>query len=188
MTLQNGFPLNNIIHLKPNEVFYAAQAGIERRLAGVTKGLNCDNQTVGVSNWDTDVRGAIAEYAFAVWAGLPFFPPRTIDLFKKPDVEGFQVRSTQLSPKHKNLIVQENDNPNHPYVALKGNYLEWHIMGWMRGKDAKQKKYWTVKENYQPAYWVPHTELETLETLQELICAKKLELSGSSSTPLSSYC
>lgn len=139
----------------------SAQAGIIRRLASIQQGLNCDNNTKGVSNWETDVSGAIAEYAFAKYAKI-FWAP-SINTFKEPDVGIFQVRST--SYKNGQLIIQKNDRDNDPYVLLRGAYHNWEVAGWMRGKDAKQDQYWKEEKN---SYWVPATDLEPIETILEV--------------------
>lgn len=151
--------------------------------------MNCNNQTSGVSDWGTDVQGALAEYAFSVWADLPWYAPRTINSFKEPDVGIFQVRCTKLDPYHHYLCIQKHDRDEDPYVLLRGSDFEWHVEGWMYGKDAKKdENIKQFKAHYKPCYAVHREKLNDLKSLKELIRVQKLGLTNSGNKALLASC
>lgn len=137
------------------EVFHSAFDGIHRHIESRKKYLK---QGAGLDKslaWDYDIEGAGAERAFAKYINVYYSSP--INTFKEPDVGEWQVRWT--GHERGCLVVKEGDSEDEPFVLVRGRSPRYEIIGWMRGKDAKQYKYKKSVGGNPPAYFVPEADL-----------------------------
>jgi hypothetical protein len=63
------------------------------------------------------------------------------------------------------LIVQKNESPNKKFVLVTIQDKKTVIHGWIRGKDAMKKEYWSDPAGGRPAYFVPKTALMPMSAL-----------------------
>ena len=149
------------------EVRVAGLTGIDRNIRTFYEGRKRGGGQHEADGWTDHITGAIAELAVAKRFGL--YPSR-----KARDTEGdagaLQVRS---SCRHQNLIVRRYDSDDHIFVLVLGFAAHpddsrlgavVHIIGWMRGKEAKQDRYAVTGER-GPAWFVPGAELHPIESL-----------------------
>jgi len=100
--------------------------------------------------------GARGEAAFCKAAGLVW--PAHINTFMAPDV-GEDIQIQTRTKDYYDLIVRPNDNELHRFVLVLGLYRRFTIVGWIRGVDAKVKKFEKAYGNRPPAWFVPQKSL-----------------------------
>jgi hypothetical protein len=81
--------------------------------------------------------------------------------WRADDVGIYQVRSTRLDGG--SLILHKTDKNEAIFVLVTGEAPEFKVRGWMRAVDGKQEKWW--RDTKRPAYFVPQSVLEPMETL-----------------------
>lgn len=149
------------IDLTHIELLVAAQVGAIRRVASIKRDLLNQKQSKK-SQWEIDVDGAAAEMAVAKYLGVYWVP--TVNAGKAADVNGFQVRST--TRENGSLIIRENDVKNEKYILVISQAQTFTVVGWIWCHDGKQERFWKLKdENGLPAWWVPQSELQPMETI-----------------------
>ena len=151
------------IRLTPAEYVHAAHAGFMRQASNTCKG-RIDAYGYSGIGYDLHIQGAIAEFVVAkamrlFWTGL--------SAVGASDVAGLQVRS---SANHNyRLIVHPGDPDDAPFVLVTGNSLEYVVRGWIYGSEAKQQQYWQEPVKGRPAYFVPQSDLHSIDELQEVL-------------------
>lgn len=159
---------NITVNLAKHEVISGAMLGVYRRVES-----QFDNRTTHVKNhrWDIDISGALGEQALAKGMGVYFDP--TLNTFKAADLgDVIQVRTTDY--RSGRLILRKEDNPEHIYVLVINDMPRFRIVGWMQGRDMKQKKYVDNPkgQNLNPAFFVPQNDLNPfpfpIEVVQSL--------------------
>ena len=73
------------------------------------------------------------------------------------DVGEHQVRTT--SGHNNRLIVHDNDKDDARFYLVTGVNGTYTIRGWILGRDAKSKRFWSDPTGNRPAYFVPQSEL-----------------------------
>jgi hypothetical protein len=131
------------------EMWNACCVGLQRRLISMCKGLN-KNKHAAISNYTTDIEGAVAEACFAKHMGL--YWGCHVNSFKAPDVGSWQVRSTSHASGH--LIVRPNDKPPGRVAMLTTEKFGAVLHGWIDIDSAKVDKYW-----HEDSWWVPQCDL-----------------------------
>lgn len=103
------------------------------------KGLKDRVAANGNSPWNAVLIGVVGEIAFAKALGVYY--TSTEGSFKLPDVENFQIRTTNR--KYGRLLVKQNDDLDYIYVFVTWNMNTnlCKIVGWLRGHDAAKKQY-----------------------------------------------
>tara|TARA_R110001592_G_scaffold333787_1_gene617802 strand:+ start:685 stop:1155 length:471 start_codon:yes stop_codon:yes gene_type:complete len=144
------------------ELWQAALCGCTRRISSMRDGLKKDNNTIGRSNWATDIDGAAAELAYAKSTGQ--YWSASLNSFKAPDVGDVQIRSTNHPSGH--LIVRQNDAENENYVLVICQGSNFKVKGWMLGSEAKDDTYWKDGHHGETgAWWVPQASLKPMKEM-----------------------
>lgn len=107
-----------------------------------------------------DIQGCIAEYAVSLALGKEWVGFATDFQNLKADVgSNIQVRSTYLP--HGNLILHPKDKDEQVFILVRlHNLPSVEIVGWARGKDIKEPKYWREPVPTRPCYLYPHQLLK----------------------------
>ena len=70
------------------------------------------------------------------------------------------------------LLLHPRDLDDAPYVLMTGGGGAYQVRGWIMGRDGKQEKYWGDRANQnRPAYWVPQSALNPIESHIDYITA-----------------
>jgi hypothetical protein len=155
-----------VIELEPNELNLAALVGVRRHICAL-QGRRPDKHGLKPEDgWLVHIEGACGELAVAKYLGAYWKP--TVNTFKSGhDVAGCQVRTR--SKEDYDLLVRPDDKDEDIYVLVTGYAPRYRIRGWMRGKDAKQKRWVHAYGNRPPAYFIPADELNPPEDLKNHI-------------------
>jgi hypothetical protein len=139
------------------EMFNACTIGVARRISSIARGLN-KNKHAEVSNFQTDVEGAIAEACFAKQQNR--YWGCGINTFKAPDVGDWQVRGTGHLDGH--CIVRPNDRSGYriAFLTVPGDRFGAYLIGWIDTDEAKVDRYWREDKS---GWWVPQAELTPFE-------------------------
>lgn len=140
------------------EMVNAANVGVARRLTSMKRGLDA-HKHAAVSNFQTDIEGAIAEACFAKFMGMHW--DCSCNTFKAPDVGCWQVRSTAAPWGH--LIVRPNDADYERVALLITQGFGARVVGWMLVADAKASRYWRADCE---SWWIPQRDLEPFMEVQ----------------------
>ena len=159
-----------VIRLSWSEVFFAAMAGVMRRIQGMKHkreqmygGGPCPDMF-----WQIDIISCIGEFALAkhldcVWSGA-------IGLLTVPDVgPGYEVRATEWSDGR--LRLHPPDKDEKPYVLARVNENVVTLVGWVYARVGKRKEYWQNIQKNRPerfAFWVPNDMLHDMDELPVL--------------------
>jgi len=143
------------IELSYADMLIAAQAGLMRRIENIKKG-NVSVKSPYNNKWQTDIEGALAEFALAkatnsFWYGKG--NPRD------PDV--YPTEECRHSEEHNNrLILHKTDHDDRRYWLVTGRDGNYKVHGYIYGRDGKKPEYWSdpTKQNY-PAYFIPQDKL-----------------------------
>lgn len=151
------------ISLTPHNLFMAGLVGISRHVKGAWKpgryGVNNSN-----AGWQVNCDGAAGEMAVAKW--LDVFYDGNLGNFKARDAGPLEVRTTALESGC--LIIHPEDRDDGVFVLVLSHKSPTFILrGWLRGAEAKAKKYWKEGQKGRPAFFVPQNapELKEMETL-----------------------
>jgi len=150
------------IILTIGELHLAAQNGSLRQIESMSRGLP-DKHGFDGPGWNVHIEGAAGEIAAAKALGV--FWGGSVNTFKSEgDIGNLEIRTT--STKNNRLIVRNGDNDNAIFVLVVGRAPTYEVVGWMRGKDAKQEKYVSAPGGRPPAYFVPRSDLNPIESLR----------------------
>jgi hypothetical protein len=108
-----------------------------------------------------DIRGAVGEAIVAKHLGVYWLG---VGVFRGDDVGSYQVRATGWS--NGALLLHDDDKDDQPYISVYVCEGAGTILGWLYGRDGKDKKYWrdpTKKDRW--AYFVPTSELRSIAEL-----------------------
>jgi hypothetical protein len=146
-----------IVTLSLAEMLAGSNVGIIRRYESwkrhhkPSNGIPDDQFGCGVQ-----VEGALGEIAVA--KAIDRYWDMSVNTFKRADIgEKIQVRTRS---KHSyDLIIRDNDNPNHVYVLVTGVGPEFYIRGWCYGHEGVKEEYASRYGGYDLAYFVPQSAL-----------------------------
>lgn len=107
-----------------------------------------------------NVQGAIGEIVVAKARNLYFMP--TVNTFKAADIgNNVQVR---LRTKHEwQMIVRDDDDPDHIFVHVTGSGPMYCIRGWAYGKDVMKPEYRQNHGNRIESWFVPEEALKPFQ-------------------------
>lgn len=150
-----------VIRLTASEMMLAAQAGIMRTVENVINGAkSAHGADADGIDWTISIEGCIAEWVASRIIDSHWYGKGQM---RGEDVGGYQVRSTAY--ENGCLILHEEDKDDAPYILLIGKAQVWKgAMGWMYGRDGKDKKYWR-SDVRKPAFFVPVKALQPMDTL-----------------------
>ncbi len=155
------------IKLEWCEYLYAAFVGLMREAEGY-RNANAKRLYNGADEIVTHVQGAMAEIAVAkvlnlYWGG-------GVNAFATPDVgRKTEVRYTEYNTGK--LLIRHKDTDDRPFVLVRGRPPNLEVVGWMRGRDAKQDEFWVEEAT---AFMVPADKLTPI-TWQEKAHAEPRE-------------
>jgi hypothetical protein len=131
----------------------------------VQKGLE-DKHGFDGEPWNIDIEGAAGEIAAAKALGV--YWGASVNTFKVGgDVGGLEIRTRSKSEYE--LLIRDNDPDDSIFVLVTGRSPNFEVVGWMKGKDAKREEWKQTHGGRPPAYFVPQSELHSIESLKELI-------------------
>jgi hypothetical protein len=147
------------ITLAAHELYTAAHVGVMRRIESLKDGRQNQHGFSGENPWDVDIEGACAEIAAAKAINRYWEPG--VNTFKSADIgTNIQVRATKGASHC--LIVREADRDDHFYLLVTGVAPTFHVVGWIRGADAKRPAYLRDYNDRPAAYFVPQHALRPL--------------------------
>jgi hypothetical protein len=154
-----------LVHLDWYEQYFASCCGLLRRAEAIQqRSPNSGGKPDRDRQLLVDIDGAGSECAFAKYFNL--YWPAGVNTYKQqPDVfPNFDVKCmSQLAVG--NLIVEQGDREDWTYVLVSGTMPDYTLLGWMLGKDVKQKQHWREHPRCT-GYWVPQSDLHTIEELE----------------------
>lgn len=151
---------SDAVELSWHEVAMASEIGRLRQLSAVKNGLTDRHGYDGVG-WTEHIEGACGEMAVA--KALNIYWNGSVDTFSAHDLPGLQVRTRS---KHDyELIVRKGDSDEACWVLVTGKAPRYLVHGWIRGRDAKQAKWWEAHGGRPAAYFVPQCSLRPISTL-----------------------
>jgi hypothetical protein len=155
------------VRLSPEEVAMAASVAIHRGIDAIVHNRKNQHGFIG-NGWTENIEGYGAELAVSKALNL-YYSAGAGKGFKGADVsEKIQVR--WASQDNYRLIVRAPDQTDHVYVLVTGEAPEYNIKGFIPGQYAKQDKYYSNPGNGRPdAWWVPQSDLKSIEHIQEYL-------------------
>lgn len=150
------------VKLEEYEIEMAAFVGIRRKANSISKKRKSANYNLG--GWDADVEGALAE--MAVGKALNIYWNGSVNTFTNGpnDVGKFEVRSTLN--KEGSLVIRPKDSDSETYILVTGSCPDYELVGWMKGKEAKNKTYIKNPGNKGIAFFVPQDKLKPMNKLK----------------------
>jgi len=143
------------------EVRLAALAGVDQVIYSRSRRARHAYGAANDDAWQISIQGQLAEYAVAkaldaFWHAAKDVGPRV------GDVGRLEVRATLRQGG--SLIVHESDPDEACFVLVTGDAPTLRLVGWLRGADAKQPRYWRTDVRH-PAFFVPPAMLHGLDEL-----------------------
>ena len=151
----------------PEERRQAMEEGMRRQATNEAKGLRGRNNgpRFGDKALQVHLLGAAGEVAVASYLGLKH------ELFKEKearrgsdDLPGIDVKTRSKS--HYDLIVQKHENLSKKFVLVTIENQNTLLHGWCYGSEAMDERYWADPARGRPAYFVPQSELRSMESLK----------------------
>ncbi len=150
------------IELNANEVLVATYIGSRRNAEASFRGRKArfPEKVVG-ELWGFHIEAAHAELAVAKYLGI--YWGFGVNTFHVEDIVNTKIEVRWSS--REDVKVRPDDNGI--IVSVTGKCPVYEIKGWIKAEDAKQEKW---KFNKAPiCYFVPHKELNPIETLKEIL-------------------
>jgi hypothetical protein len=144
----------------------ACKEAFRRQAINEIRGLKGRNGGVatGAIALTIHLLGAAGEMAVASCLGLKHCLYQETEAKRGScDLPGIDVKTR--SRHSYDLIVQKNESPNKKFVLVTIQDKKTVIHGWIRGKDAMKKEYWSDPAGGRPAYFVPKTALQPMSAL-----------------------
>jgi len=143
------------------EVQIAADVGVRRNVEALSKNRKGTFEG-GLSTWESHILGACGEMAFAKATGL--YWEAGVNTFKAGgDVGTVEVRTR--SRHDYELIVRDDDPDGRIYFLVTGGPERFRLQGWIKSEEARRPEWRKNHGGYQPAYFVPHSALKSLDQL-----------------------
>jgi hypothetical protein len=156
----------HLVILNPKEARMAALSAVDRVVESLIE-LN-RRETYGSARnttvWSRHIEGAMGEYAVSKVTGRHW--PGAGIVFDQNIPKDTGVSTTAY--ENGRLIVHPESPDNCAFWLVTGCIGVYTIRGWIRGWEAKQKKYWSDPSHKdRPAYFVPVEALRKSYTRQE---------------------
>lgn len=165
-------PSNDEVVVRPDELLQACSSGSMRYCQDIRIGRR-DRYGAGVAEhglW-LDIVGAIGETAVAKRLNRFHWG---LGVFRGDDVGGHQVRCTRTRDGY--LILHPEDlekRPDVPFICVRmagsttaGERLQ--IQGWAYPRDVARQEFWgDVFLNGRPAFFVPPSALQSIDSLPD---------------------
>jgi hypothetical protein len=146
-----------MVKLTMAEVLQGAATGTMRHMESVSRGEQHKPPLKPQDNGlMLHIEGACGEIAYAKWRGV-YFDPR-INSYKGADF-GTNVQIRTRSNHDYELLIRDNDNPEHFYVLVTGMAPTYRVVGWIKGSDAMKPEWRKDWGGRGEAWFVPHSAL-----------------------------
>lgn len=145
------------VKLTYGEAVSSSEVGRTRQLEAILQGLKDNHGCKIKDNWEFSIQSAGSECAAAKF--LKMYWNSGVNTFKDPDIDpDIQVRWIRYYSDR--LIIRKDDNPEEFFILVFGRIPNFKIIGWIKGKDGMQEKWYTTfEEGREKAYFVPQREL-----------------------------
>ena len=153
-----------LVKLTPAEVLQGAQAGIMRQTKNIRRKLKHRYGASAENDWQMHVEGCLGEMAVAKY--LDRFWHGAVGIPHHGDIGSIEVRTSNHETAR--LIVHDRDLSDSVFILVTGLNGLYNIRGWIKGKEAKQRRFWSDPAGGRPAYFVPKSELIEIEKLYQL--------------------
>jgi hypothetical protein len=152
----------------PEERRLAMEEGVRRQAVNEAKGLRGRNKgpRFGDKALEVHLLGAAGEMAVASYMGLKNHLYAEKEARRGSDdlPGGIDVKTRS---KHRyDLLVQRNENPDRKFVLVTIQDQKTLIHGWAFGRDCMKEEFWADPARGRPAYFVPQSELRSMESLK----------------------
>jgi hypothetical protein len=152
------------VRLTWSEALLGATIGVQRQLEALAKGRPDSHGFDGLDGWSKHVEGACGELAVAkvldkYWGG-------TVNTFKDGGDIGAAIQVRTRTKDYYDLIVRDDDKPEDVFVLVVGKAPSFRVVGWIRGRDAKQPAWIQHHGNRPAAYFVPQAQLTAFDSSQ----------------------
>lgn len=144
------------------EVETCAHAGVRRRIESIRRGTKDAKGFNRTDKWDIDISGACGEMAVA--KVLDKYWDVSVNTFHKGDVGKLQVRTSRQEKPY--LVVQKHNDDDDIFVLVQGQEATFKVIGWMVGRDAKQRKFLRSFGGRPAVFAVPPKNLKPLSELR----------------------
>jgi hypothetical protein len=143
----------------------AAIAGVKRQLLALHDDRPDYYGFKEPDAWGSHIEAAGAELAVAKNLGLFWTPWARRPGVVTADVgQNVQVRRRGFRGGH--LLLHPNDSSEQTFVFVWGAIPTFELAGWIRGEAGKAQEWWGDPfSTGRPAFWIPHAELEPMDTL-----------------------
>ncbi len=147
------------IKLNANEVLVAGYIGMRRNAEASFRNRSprFPEKTVG-ELWGFHIEAAHAELAVAKYLGI--YWGFGVNTFHTEDIVNSKIEVRWSS--RNNVKVREDDFGI--IVSVSGKCPTYNLMGWINADDAKKEQYYY--KNPPPCYFVPHEDLNKIQTLK----------------------
>ncbi len=136
------------------ETLQGAFAGICRQVENLKKNRKPYYGAGTDKDWQKHIDGCLGEKALAKYLGVYWSGKGG---FRGPDVEDFQVRTTQYSNGH--LLLHREDDDDKIFWLVTGLNGIYDIRGHILAGRGKLDEFWRDRPNDQSAYFVPQSAL-----------------------------
>ena len=150
------------IQLSLTELLMASDIGRMRQLTALKRKLQDKHGAQKENGWQLHIEGACGEMAAGKALGIHW--EGSVCTFKRGgDVGSLQVRTR--SQGHYELIVRKDDRDEDVFILVTGMAPNYEVKGWITGADAKQERWLQRHGGREAAFFVPTTELKSLEDI-----------------------
>lgn len=145
-----------------SELTTAANIAVRRQVQNLAKGRK-DRWGFCGDGWGVHIEGACGEMAVAkllniYWTG-------NLNRLRDADVGKLEVRTR--SNHDYDLLLHKTDDPDASWILVTGKAPVFVVHGWIAGRAGMMKEYWKDPAKGRPAYFVPKSELEPIESLHK---------------------
>jgi hypothetical protein len=144
------------VQLAAHELLRAATEGCRRYIEDRLKGLPDRRRAKNKDDWQIDIEGAMAEYAFAKGMDIEWKPAG----MKQVDVANIQVKHTVL--RNGCLLIKPWDPLEDMYVLVTGRLPVFMLRGWILGAKAKTVGTWRDPRGWGGAWYVTQAALRPM--------------------------
>jgi hypothetical protein len=146
------------VNLNANEVLVAGYIGMRRNAeASFRKRSPRFPEKQSGELWGFHIEAAHAECAVAKYLGI--YWGFGVNTFHTEDINNTNIEVRWSS--RQNVKVRPDDNSI--IVSVSGKCPTYNLMGWINADDAKKQEYYYAI--HPPCYFVPHNELNPIQTL-----------------------
>ena len=149
------------VSLSSSQLYQDANVGVIRQVRNISDKRKPKYGAGDLNDWQIHIEGSCGEMVVSQYLNL--YWDGNIGSLRANDVGHMEVRTR--SKHHYDLIIHPDDKDEAKYILVTGINGSYQIHGWIYGKEGKQQKYWSDPAKGRPAYFVPKTELRSLETI-----------------------